>query len=351
MADWTLGMARSYEFWEVDPATWGDSRLIEGVTEATLTRDSDDEALGSASFSMDSWEGERYVRVYLVVRQFGVREKVALGTYLVQAPDRDFDGMRGSTTATGYTPLKELADDYPPEGYYVNGGTVEGNAARLARTYGRAPVDPAPADTATQEAYVAQDDETWLAYCKGLLAAGKKHFAVSPRGVISVAPDQDPWSLMPMWTFDDSNSSILQADVQVTSNMPETPNVVRVVYSKDSGCLYAEASNSDPESENSTAAIGRRKTVRESSPDLPDNPSQADVNAAARKLLREKGAAAYEVTFTHAFVPDIDLGTAVRLNYSAMGLDVVAVVKSQVIQCTPACQVQTTATYVKEKLA
>lgn len=350
MADWKRGMARTYEFWEVNPSTWGDNEILDTITSCSITRDSDDETLGSATFEMDSWEGERWIRVYLITKQDGVRERWPLGTFMVQVPDRSFDGMRGYASANGYTPLKELADNKPPVAYKLETGFVEDKVARLIETYGRAPVVMPEGETRIQEEFVAEDDESWLSFDKSALAKGKKHIELTPRGEVLIAPDQDPWSKMPSFVFNDSNSSILRPEVQVSTDLSEVPNVVQVVYSKASGCLIGEAVNDDPSSENSTVTLGRRKVYRENSPELPDNPDQEDVDILARKLLREKGAASYEVTFTHGFVPDVNLGTAVRLSYRAMGLDVVAIVTAQTIQCTPACQVQTTARYYKERL-
>lgn len=351
MADWTRGMERTYEFWEFNPATWGDTTLLDCVTGCTIERDADSDTLGSATFDMDAWEGEKWVRVYMVTRQDGVRERWPLGSFIVQAPDRSFNGMRATVTAQGYTPLKELADNKPPVGYYANAEYLENRVSAIMRTYAHAPFVSPSNDTLLQEPYVADDGDDWAVYLKGLLSKGKKHFVINGRGEVMAAPDQNPRAMMPLMTFDDSNSSIMQAEVNVTSNLPEVPNVVQVVYSKGAGCLIAEAVNDDPMSENSTVKLGRRKVYRETSPDLPDGAVQGDVDDLAERLLREMGAATYEVEFTHAFVPDVNLGTCVRLSYSSMGYNVVAQVVRQSIPCTPGCQVRTVARYTKEVLA
>ena len=351
MADWTRGMERTYEFWEFDPDTWGDTSLLDCVTGCTVERDADADTLGSASFEMDAWEGEKWVRAYMVTRQDGVRERWPLGSFIVQAPDRSFNGMRATVTAQGYTPLKELADDKPPVGYCADGEYVEHRVAAAFEANCHAPFVAASDETMLQEPYVADDGEDWASYLKGLLAKGKKHFEVNGRGEVMAAPDQNPRALMPFMTFDDSNSSIMQAEVNVTSNLPEVPNVVQVVYSKVAGSLMAEAVNDDPMSENSTVKLGRRKVYRETSPDLPDGAVQGDVDDLAERLLREMGAATYEVEFTHAYVHDVKLGTCVRLNYSSMGYSAVGLVVRQSIPCTPGCQVRTVARYTKEMLA
>ena len=347
MADWTQGMMQTYEYWEVNPDTWGDEKLLDTVTDSTITRDSDDETLGNATFEMDAWEGEKYIRTYLVTQQHGLRERWPLGTHLVQADDQTFDGMRGSTSVQGFTPLKVLVDDCPPISYYVDSGYATKHAARLMSTYGKMPVGEAFEAGELAEAYVAEDGDTWMSYCNGLLAKGSAHYALDTRGQVVIAPDQNPASLMPVRQFDDSNSSILRPEVKVTSNRPDIPNVVQVVHSTGSGCIIGEAVNDDPNSETSTVTLGRRKLLRVTSPDLPDNPTQADVDDLAKRTLYKEGATVYEITFTHGYVPDVDLGVAVRLAYSAAGINAVGVVCRQVISCTPGCLVETTAKYTK----
>ena len=349
MADWTRGMNRTYEFWRVNPATWGDAERIDTITDATIKRDMDLETLGSAAFTMDAWEGEMYVRTYLVTFQDGVRERWPLGTHLLIADSEDFDGAYGSSSVDAYTPLKELLDDMPPLGFTIAEGSTLDRAKQLMELHGRMPVLPVEGGSPVTEAYTADpDSDTWLSLISGFLAKTDHRIELDTYGRALIAPMQDSRSMMPAFTFDDGNSSIMQPAVKVDSNMPEVPNVVEVVYSKDDAYLSCELVNDAPGSITSTASRGRVVRHRESSPELPDNPTQADVDDSARRLMREMGSATYEVTFTHGFVPDVAPGVAVRLNYSAMGLDVVAVIASQTIRCTPSCQVESVARFTRE---
>lgn len=345
MADWTRGMGRTYEYWEVDPSTWGDVAPVEGVTGCTIVRDDDTETLGHATLEMDGWEGERYIRSYLVTEQWGVRERWPLGTFLAQAPSVDFDGVRASSSVEGHTPLKELADDRPPVGFSVSSGDAVAAAAQLMAAHARMPVGSPCAGTPLSGPYVAEDGDTWLSYCKGLLAKGGGRAGLDAMGRAYFSPVRNPMSLMPTRVFDDSNSSIILPGVRISSNLPDAPNAVEVVWSDGERCLVGKASDADPDSEASTASRGRRVLFRELSPELPDSPTQADADALAGRILREKGAVTYEVTYTHGYVPDVMPGVAVRLRYAAAGIDVVAVVASQTIEATPGCLVTETARY------
>ena len=350
MADWTRGMARTYEYWRVDPSTWGDTERIDTITGATIVRDADLETLGSASFEMDAWEGEMYVRTYLVTYQDGVRERWPIGTHLLIADSQDFDGMRGSSTVEGYTPLKELIDDKPPLGFTVSPLLNTHDVETLLRNHARMPLSGGMQAFSMTEDYTADpDSETWLSLISGCLARGKQKLDIDTLGRALIVPEQSAASLAPAYTFDDGNSSILQPAVSVGSNMPEVPNVVEVVYSNDSTSMSSVVVNQSKASMVSTVGRGRIVRLRETSPELPDNPVQIDVDEAARKLMKEKGSATYEVRFTHGYLPSIMPGMAVRLDYRAMGLDAVAVIASQTIRCTPSCQVECVARFTKEE--
>lgn len=119
MADWTKTMQQTFEFYEVDPATWKDTKLLTTVKKCTITRDSEADTLGSATFDIAESVGECYIRVYLITIQNGVTEKHPLGTFLVQTPSSSFDGKVRSVSMDAYTPLTELKETQPPLGYYV----------------------------------------------------------------------------------------------------------------------------------------------------------------------------------------------------------------------------------------
>ena len=92
MADWTSSMQQTFEYYTVDPGTWKDAERIDNVKSCTITRDSEADTLGSATFDITESLGECYIRVYLVTIQNGVKERHPLGTFLVQTPSSSFDG-------------------------------------------------------------------------------------------------------------------------------------------------------------------------------------------------------------------------------------------------------------------
>ena len=103
MPDWTKAMKQTFEYYVVDPGTWKDAKRIQNVISSSITRDAETETLGSLTLDIAEPLGECYVRVYLVTIQNGIKEKLPLGTFIVQTPSYDFDGKVKSVKLDAYT--------------------------------------------------------------------------------------------------------------------------------------------------------------------------------------------------------------------------------------------------------
>ena len=347
MADWTAPMSQTFEYFEVEPGTWRDRRALADVTSCGITRDSEDDTLGSATLDSTSDVGEAYVRAYLVTEQSGVRERHPLGTYLFQTQGSDFDGRVSSRSSDGYTPLTEMTETYPPVGYYVAEGEDPLEwASRLAREACRAPVVPASGGTELSRDFVAEPEETWLEYLSGLASEAGYVIALDEMGRVMFSPEPDPATTAPVWTYDDGNSSILYPDVSNVADRYGVPNVVEVVYGDENVSYHSRAVNDDPDSPASTVSRGREIVHRETSPSFEREPTQAMVDDEAARLLREKSRVEGTLTYSHGY-NGVRLGDCVRLDYRRAGLDGVrAVVTSQSISCETGCPVEETARYV-----
>lgn len=173
MPDWTSSMQQTFEFYTVDPLSWKDLTKLTNVRTCTISRDSEAETLGSASFTVTDSVGECYIRVYLVTIQNGITEKFPLGTFLVQTPSSTFDGKTRNVTMDAYTPLLELKEKQPAIGYYIpKGEDVMEWAYRLTRDNTRALIsEPATPSTELTYDFVADTNDTWLTYISDLLTA------------------------------------------------------------------------------------------------------------------------------------------------------------------------------------
>lgn len=346
MPDWTKSMQQTYEYYTVDPGTWKDVKKLDTVKSCSISRDSTVATLGSATIDIDELVGECYIRAYLVTNQNGIVERFPLGTFLVQTPSSTFDGRVLSTTMDAYTPLLELKEKQPPLGYSIlKGENIMKLAKQLVSENVRAPVVGTDCTVTLYNNFVANTEDTWLTFNTDLIANAKYAFDLDEMGRILFAPEQELEALQPVWTFDTSNSSILQADIDIKHDLYNIPNTVEVIYSNGRETYYAKVVNDDENSPVSTIARGREIPYRVTDPGFSGEPSQKQVEEYANKLLKQLSTLEYTVSYTHGYCP-VRLGDCVRIKYPAAGIpDVKAKVISQNIKCEPSCQVKETAKF------
>ena len=349
MPDWTKTMQQTFEYYVVDPGSWRDIRKINTVISSSITRDSTLETLGSANITISESIGECYIRIYLIIIQNGIREKHSLGTFLVQSPSFSFDGKIKNVTLDAYTPLLELKENPTPLGYSVlKDENILETAYRITREQVRAPVVKPQKDEVLNTNFVANINDTWITFIRDLIANADYSLDLDEMGRIFFAPKQDTMSLQPIWTYDDSNSSILYPELSVDRDLYGIPNVVEVIYSNGNEYYYGKAVNDDISSPISTVNRGRQITHRESNPSLLGSPNQARIQEYAENLLKELSSLEYTVTYTHGYCP-VRVGDCVRLNYSRAGINgIKAKVISQNIKCESGCPVTEKAVFTTE---
>ena len=351
MPDWTRSMQQTYEFMVVDPYTWRDVERKTDVTHAVITRDLNDETLGSSQLDCDSDLSDVYIRTYLVTTQDRKTERIPLGTFLYETPGRKYDGKKNSVTADGYTPLIELKEKPVDIGYSVRkGDNILERAIAYTKESLRAPVADDSSDTKLQEDFVSTNEDTRLKFLIDLLANDKRKFGLDEMGGIIFPPDQDLTRLSPRWTFTDDNSSILYPEANLTRDLYGVPNVVEVLYSPNEGDpIFVRIVNDDEKSVTSTVSRGREIVYRDTNPSVVGTNLHRDqIEEYAKNLLRALSSLEYEITYTHGYCP-VRIGDCVRLDYRRAGLiGVKAKVTRQIITCTPGCPVQETAVFTKK---
>lgn len=363
MPDWTKSMEQSFEYYTVEPTTLADVKKLNNVKTATFNRDAESQTLGSATIDVTNSFGECYIRGYLKTIQNGVIERFPLGTVLSQTPSSSFDGKVMDVSMDCYTPLIELKEKYPPLGYTIRKGIRIMDAAYdIINNNCRVPVnkveplyvqneDGTTIDKSPilQYDFTANMDDTWLSFIIALIDNANYELGLGDRGNILFMPKQNIESLQPVWTFDDSNTSILSPEISVNHDLYGIPNVVEVIYSYGGDFKEAVAINDDPNSPTSTVSRGRKIPYRVTDPSLRGYVTQDQLDAYAERVLKELSTLEYTVSFTHAYYP-VRIGDCVRLNYTRAGItDIKAKIISQNIKAEPGCQVSTKAVF-KSKL-
>lgn len=340
MADWLSSMQQTFEYYIVDPGTWRDVKILRNVKSCTINRDSSVETLGSATIDITDTLDECYIRIYFITIQNGIREKHALGTFLVQTPSSNFDDKVKSVSLDAYTPLLELKENPPPLGYSIfEKENIMENAYRIIREHARAPVVRTEKDTTLNNDFVANTDDTWLTFTRDLISNAKYLFDLDEMGRILFAPIQDTASLQPVWTYDDGNSSILYPGISINHDLYGVPNVVEVIYSSGVHTYYARVENNDENSPISIPSRGREIIHRVINPETTGIPTQDQIDEYAERVLRELSTLEYTISYTHGYNP-VRIGDCVRFDYPRAELNgVKAKVISQSIKCEPGCPV------------
>lgn len=349
MVDWTKSMDQTFEYYEVDPNTWKDKKLLNNIISCSINRDYGAETLGSASIDVTDMVGESYIRVYLITIQNGVREKHPLGTFLVQTPSVSFDGKISDVSMDAYTPLLELKENPTPLGYtLLEDENIMESAYKIVREHCRAPVVKTESDKKLISNFIANTNDKWLSFTTDLIAQANYLFDLDELGRIIFVPQQRLDTLQPVWTFDDGNSSILYPELTLRHDLYGIPNVVEVVCSTGTELHYSRIVNDDPNSPTSTVRRGREIIHRVTDPDISGIPTKEQIDEYARNLLESLSSVEYTVSFSHGYCP-VRIGDCVRLNYEKAGLiDVKARIINQSIKCEPGCSVNATATFTKK---
>ena len=348
MIDWSESMQQTFEYYEVDPNTWKDKKLLDFVKSSSINRDSGTETLGSASIDIDNTLGECYIRIYLVANQNGVKEKIPLGIVLVQTPSSNFDGKVRTVSMDAYTPLLELKEKPTPLGYsLLKNENIMEQAYMIVRENCRAPVVKTESDKLLQSNFVANNGDNWLTFVRDLIAQAKFELQLDEEGKIMFAPKQTVDELQPVYTYNDDNSSILLPEVSLKHDIYGIPNVVEVVCSTGTEVYYAKVKNEDPNSPTSIQARGREIIYRDTSPNLPGFPTKEQIDEYAENLLKTLNSVEYQISYSHGYCP-VRVGDCVRLNYTKAGLiGIKAKVISQNIKCDSGCTVSETAIFTK----
>ena len=350
MADWTSSMEQTYEYYEVDPATWKDKKRLTTIKSSSINRDAGAETLGSASIEIVDMVGECYIRIYLVTIQNGLKERYPLGTFLVQTPQTSFDGTNNNATMDAYTPLIELKENQVPLGFtLLKDENILANAYNVAKDHCRCPVINTASDKVLSDNFVSNTDETYITFLRDLLKEAQYQFDVDEMGRILFMPIQKTEALQPVYTFDDGNSSILYPEMTLKHDLYGIPNVVEIYYTSGAISLYTIVRNEDPASPTSINNRGREIIYRMNNPKgLPGIPTQEILDEYARNILEELSSIEYTITFSHAYYP-CRPGDCVRLNYKRAGLqDIKAKIISQNITCKSGTKVKTTAVFTKK---
>ena len=307
--DWSKGFSASYYMTIIDPRSWNDKSLLE-VTGGNISR-SGSGLRQSAQIYCPGYEpnAEKYIRIWLDVRQGGASDHVPLFTGLATSPTEQLDGTVRELPLDCYSILKGAEDIPLQRGWYA---PAEANGAQLIKNMLNETI-PAPvriegvSPNLTQH-IIAEDDESHVSMIDKILAAIGWRLVISGFGEVTICePAKAPAATL------GRHYDVIESKIDIERDWFKCPNVFRAT----SGDLTAVARDDSETSQLSTAIRGREVWLTENDCNLNDGES---IEEYAIRRLKEEQEKVVTLKYDRRFVPDVNISDIVLLDYPAQGL-------------------------------
>ena len=307
--DWSKGYTSEFYAYLIDPSTWRETTRLQ-ITGGSVNKGIEG-LRESADIDIPNYDPgiEKWIRVYMDVRQGGHSAHVPVFTGLATSPEQEWTGNIREGSLECYSVLKPADDILLERGYYTAAGA---NGARLISdllSVCPAPVEINGASPSMQDALIAEDGETALSMAEKILKAINWRIRIHGDGVIELTPeDRDP-----RVRFSPLDNDVIEPSIKTTRDLYGCPNVLRVI----SGDLTAIARDDSPDSPLSTRVRGREVWAEESDVALNTGESVAEY---ATRRLPELQQVATTASYTRRFDPSVTAGDRIRLSYPEQGL-------------------------------
>lgn len=302
--DYARGYKVQYYAVMIDPQSWVEGERLELIS-GSVNR-TDDELRQSASITVSDYEQqqEHWIRIYMDARQNDDVTHEALFTGLATSPKKAINGNTIKYEMECFSVLKPLQDIVLQRGWYVPIGANVEDSIKALLSYTPAVLELGSNTPSISDYIIAEDDETALSMLDKILKAIKWTLKITGEGHIQIMPESDT----SIATFGARAADILETSVSVERDWYECPNVFRA----STGDVTAVARDDDPNSILSTVSRGREVIMSEDDVTLGDNEGIAEY---ARRRLREEQDIAEKVSYTRRYVPGINVGDVITLDY------------------------------------
>lgn len=326
--DYSSGYVASYYATFVDPLTFEDdirydSNRIE-VLSGSINKDNSLLRQSASIILRNNYTeiNDRWIRIYMILEQSKDKERIPLFTGLASSPNLTYNLGVQDQTLNCYSVLKVAEDVIMPRGWYALAGTNIGSI--INELFSVLPAEVVIADNipSLEVNVVAENNESNLSMVDYILSIIDWQMQIDGSGVVYIYPkSNDPVSI-----FSPYDNDIIQADsFSIGRDWFDCPNVLCAT----SGTNMAIAKDENPDSDLSISARGREVWATEDNVALEDKETLASY---AKKRLTELQTKTETVQYTRRFVPTVNQGDMVRINYPEIQGDYR--VESQVISLT-----------------
>ena len=334
--DFSKGYSASFYCTLVDPETWNDGERFE-ITGGSISRVHED-IRQNASITVKDIEGlnDVWIRIYMEANQNGGSTKIPLFTGLASSPTSNY--LNGVTTYTVncYSVLKLVSDIILPIGWYIpRGANAVERIVDLLKPL-KVPVYISPEIDYSKKiidtTLVAEEGETNLSMIDAILNTIDWMLQINGDGSINLLPVPYPETDVPV-TILSPSYDVIETRFSTSEDWFDCPNVIRITYG--SGVIIAR--DDDPDSIFSTVNRKREIWMSEESPSLIEGESLSDY---AKRRLREEQNRTMSISYTRRYLPEINQGDYIRINYNEINGDFY--VDSQSITLGPSAQTNET---------
>lgn len=306
----------------VDRNSWLDRESF-NIPSGTIQRSLGD-LQQSASVTCTGYdiEGEAWMRIWMDALQGQDSVHIPLFTGLATSPSKNIDGSFVTNTIQCYSVLKPAQDILLSPGWYA---PVGANAVDLAKEL--LSVTPAPIEIEggnaemLKEAIIAEHGESRLSMALAILYAVDRRIIVNGYGEITIAPLSEET----VGIFDQFSNDIVETKISIEHDWFGCPNVFRATTFDG---LVAIARDEDNESPLSIQNRGREVWAEESNVNIGTDMTLGEY---AMNRLKELQRVSTSINYDRRFVPGINVGDRVAINYPANDISGIFYITSQTI--------------------
>lgn len=315
--NWDVGYSASYYMTTVDPITWNDLERIE-IVSGSINRATTGLRHSADVTCINYSPGERYVRIYLDVRQSDSGAHEPLFTGLTISPSQDIRGSWYERKIQCYSVLKPASDVILARGWYVSKDISCATVIKQLLEPVKAPIVFEDSSATLDNPLVAQAGETNLSMVENILEAMNWNLRIGGDGRITIGE----YTKDPIAIFDAINFDVIETKVQVERDWYDCPNVFMAVTS------YATAIAKDEDEDSPLSIQNRGREIWMYEDNCAVSMSES-LDEYAKRRLKQEQQYLTSISYDRRYVPGVMPGDIISLRYPAQGLSGDYVVNTQ----------------------
>ena len=312
--DWSRTYAAHWRVHAVNPDTWADGELIQGIDSVSVTRDATGDAplVDSGTVSVTNADVPRgYVRVVMIAEQDGEIERVEVATLELVRKSGSVDHGVPTDKVDARSVLYPASTYQLSPGQYAPAGSDGAQyAASLLRLNCVAPVQVDGDGFTLASGVVPEQGASALDLAWQVARAGGYRITTDGHGTIHVGPVPTEPALL----LDRAHAALLQPKVDYTETYDGIPNRYRVWE----GTAYAQAVNTDESSPTGYPQVGYWIDESETNPVRMGGET---LDAYATRMLAKRSVVHRERTYKRKWWPDVGPGDVVRGSLATVRLE------------------------------